>query len=127
MDQLRADAASLRVTLDEALNRVGYQALSDKLATLIVQTQASNFWSDPDTAQKVSRDQAALERRVAPWRELDQSLRDVVELAGLGDASLEHDLRQQIQNIETGFAALKEELKFMGPYDDHGAILSIHA
>lgn len=127
MDQLRADAATLRTTLDEALRRLGYEGLKARLITLTKQTQAPDFWSDPETAQKISRDQAALERRVVPWRQLDESLRDVIELTALGDASLEADLRLQFQNVQTGFTTLKEELKFIGPYDDHNAILSIHA
>jgi peptide chain release factor 2 len=45
----------------------------------------------------------------------------------MDDPSLNTDLIQQLGVTKEQFEALKDELKFAGPYDDHDAILSIHA
>ncbi len=52
---------------------------------------------------------------------------DIIELSESNDPALEADLTLQLEGARAQFAELKEELKFSGPYDDHGAILSIHA
>ncbi len=127
MEQLIAKAQALRTALDDALTRINYTKLQEKLDGLVAQTMAPDFWNDSDHAQSVSREQAALERRLAPWRGLDKLLHDTSELIALGDSALAADLLVQLDTVEEQFAELKEELKFAGPYDAYDAILSIHA
>ena len=127
MEQLHTDAIGLRGALDEAMRRIGYEALLQKLEKAQEQSASPDFWQDSVKAQKVSKEQAALERRIAPWREIDERLNDTTELIALGDVSLEHDLRKQLTEIEAAFTHLKEELKFSGKYDDFNAVVSIYA
>jgi peptide chain release factor 2 len=68
-----------------------------------------------------------LESRVQPWLDLQKSIADVDELLTLGDTSLQVELTTQLEQVNQDFSALKEELRFNGPYDDHDAIVSIHA
>lgn len=127
MDQLYADALELEKDLNDALSRIGFDKLEQRKAEVDEQAADPGLWQDNDNAQKVLREQAALDKRLVPWRELRQSVADVVELSSLDDVSLKEDLNKQLLDAETRFASLKEELKFSGPYDDHDAILSIHA
>lgn len=127
MEQLKSKADALRASLDDALERIGYAKLQEKLDGLIAQTTAPDFWSDSDRAQTVSKEQAALERRLAPWRSLDTLLHDTSELIALSDSTLMADLQVQLEAAEAQLAELKAELKFAGPYDAYDAILSIHA
>ena len=127
MEQLQHKANSLRGEFDDALQRIDFARLQSKLDALAEQVSTPDFWSNSDHAQEVSREQAALDKRLAPWRNVDQLLRDASELIALNDASLLTDLEQQIGQVETKFSELKEELKYAGPYDDHDAIMSIHA
>jgi peptide chain release factor 2 len=70
---------------------------------------------------------AKLEERVRPWLNLQKALAETDELLKLGDASLQAELTQQLAESQAAFAALKEELKFSGPYDGHDAILTLSA
>src|SRR4051812_9107038 len=70
---------------------------------------------------------AKLQQRVAPWHQASKAVDDIVELAKLGDSSLDNELKQQLGKVEQQFAALKDDLKFSGTYDNHDAIISIHA
>lgn len=127
MEQLHTEALELQVQLNDALTRIGFEKLERRKAELDAQANDPDLWQDNEHAQKILREQAALEKRLAPWRAVKQSLAEVVELAGLNDASLADDLTRQLQIASSQFTGLKEELKFSGPYDDHDAILSIHA
>lgn len=127
MDQLQASARTLQSEVRDALARIGYERLVARKKELDEQSAQPNLWQDAAQAQNVLREQSGLEKRLAPWRELTQSVSDVIELAELDDKSLAGDLQTQLEAAERRFSELKEELKFSGPYDDHDAILSIHA
>ncbi len=91
------------------------------------QMQQPDFWSDSQSAQTISKKHAGLVTRIEPWTKLRQSIADMIELAQTNDASLRSDITEQTQKLQETFNLLKDELKFTGPYDDHDAILSIHA
>ncbi len=127
MDQLHTRALELQKKVVDALERIGFEKLEQRKAELDVSAADQNLWQDADMAQMVMREQAALEKRLAPWRAVRQSVADVLELCEMQDASLIHDLTNQLETAEKQFNELKEELKFNGPYDANDAILSIHA
>jgi peptide chain release factor 2 len=127
MDQLHARALDLQKLVVEALTRIGFETLEQRKVELDAQAADQNLWQDAEKAQAVMREQSALEKRLAPWRAVRQSVADVLELADMKDASLTEDLTKQLALAEQQFTELKEELKFSGPYDDHNAILSLHA
>jgi len=124
---VHAQALELQALVADALERIGFNDLEARKRELDTEASATDLWQDNEHAQKVLREQTALEKRVAPWRELKQTVSDIVELSALQDETLTADLETQLQTATRQFEALKEELKFNGPYDDHDAILSIHA
>ncbi len=127
MDELTTQTQALAAALDDALQRIRYAELQKKLQKLDDRTLQPGFWDDSEAAQKVVKEQAALSKRITPWRTLKQTVDDAIELLDLGDLSLGADIAQQVQAAEQTFAELKEELKFAGPYDERSAIVSLHA
>lgn len=127
MDYVRTQAQALRDELLAALERMDFAVLDKQEQKLQQRMSAPDFWQDSQSAQEISKQQAKLERRLAPWRALQKGSRDALELIDLNDASLKHDLEQQVEDLVAQFAALKESLKLIGPYDDATAIVSIHA
>lgn len=127
MDDLRKRAGELQTQVEQALKRLKIDHLQGRLEELRAQSQKPGFWDDSTRAQDVMKQIAGLEERTKPWQELKKSVQDVNELLKLNDDSLAKELEQQLKQASAGFDELKEELKFSGPYDDHGAILSIHA
>jgi peptide chain release factor 2 len=127
MEELQKRAEVLRSTLTDALGRIQFDALSKDKKMLDSQILDATIWDDPEHAQKVMQEHAALEKRLAPWVSLRQSIDDLVELIATGDNSLEADLAAQLESAEGIFKNLKEELKFSGLYDNLNAIVSLHA
>lgn len=127
MEALQTEAKALQQELSQALTRLGFRELKEQKAALDVQMASPAFWSDPAKAQEASKQQAKLERRVAPWQALKQSVDDVVELSGMGDNSVASDLKSQLDEAKRQFTVLKDDLKFAGPYDDNDVIMSIYA
>lgn len=127
MEQLLKQVRALAEQLDDAMDKLHIVVVAQELADLTEQSQATDFWQDTDQAQRIMKRIASLTERITPWQELHASLADLTELIQLDDVSLLDDLSKQYANLETQFTALKQQLKFSGPYDAHDAIVSIHA
>lgn len=121
------DLAALRTDLSAALDKLDFTRLDNEEKRLAEQMTAPDFWNDTQSAQRISQQQAKLARRLQPWRELKSQVDDAVELAALGDDSLEADLQAQHDAAAARFESLKEDLKLSGEYDDFDAILSLNA
>jgi peptide chain release factor 2 len=127
MDDLRKRAKDLKVETNKALERLKIAELQQQLDDLQIASQKSNFWEDSASAQATMKKIAQLEARINPWQTVEKTAGEVDELLKLGDTSLANELQRQLDKVEKDFVGLKEELKFNNPYDDHSAILSIHA
>lgn len=72
-----------------------------------------------------------LRRVIDTWRGLETRVRDLIALAELAieeaDESLAGDVQREAEELEQRVADLEFELSFSGPYDDHNAILAVHA
>jgi peptide chain release factor 2 len=127
VEDLRSGLDALQIELGRALERIGFEGLEAEDKLLHEEMTLPDFWQDTARAQKVSQQQARLERRLAKWRELKTDVQDYDELLRLDDPSLHDDLSDQLDVLIEKFADLKDELKLSGEYDDSAAILSIHA
>jgi peptide chain release factor 2 len=127
MEEQTKRAAVLLAEINQAARQLQIEHLDGQLKELQAASQASDFWDDSSKAQETMKQIAKLEARVKPWTGLQSQINEVGEMLALQDASLHDELETQLQTISDSFNGLKEELKFNGPYDDHDAILSIHA
>lgn len=127
MDEQRKQATSLRGEVSTAFERLRIKEFAKQLAELRSASQQPDFWSDSARAQDVMKQISKLETRTEPWLNLQKGIAETEELLKLGDTSLQAELTNQLMELQASFTALKEELKFNGPYDDHDAIVSIYA
>ncbi|HSX33938.1 MAG TPA: peptide chain release factor 2 [Candidatus Saccharimonadales bacterium] len=127
MEDLRQEALDLQAEIEAAAERIDVDSLVQQKIKLDKQVSAPGFWDDTQKAQHIVREQAKLDARTKPWLDLQKDVNDIVELADMGDDTLRPDISSQLIQIIESFAALKQELKFAGPYDDHDAIMSIYA
>lgn len=120
-------ATQLLADVEAAERSIDITALESKLAELAQQTADPHLWDDQTRAQKLTTQQANLTTRVNSWRTLEAAVRDLLELAALADDTLTDDLNNQLDTLAKQYAEKAAELQFDGPYDDHNAIVSIHA
>ena len=65
--------------------------------------------------------------RLKTWRDFQNNLNDLEELAKLKDDSLLDELSRNLAISQKQFDQLSKQLKFDQPYDDHDVIMSIFA
>jgi peptide chain release factor 2 len=127
MEQLKKQIGQLKSEIDKASERIGLNKLKTQLAKVQEQMAKPDFWQDNLVAQETSKKEAELTRKIEPWQNLQDSVKELGELTGVGDESMREELEQQTVGLQKQFDELKKELRFQGPYDDHGVILSIYA
>lgn len=87
----------------------------------------AQFWHDPERAKRTMQKIAELSTSVEPWLGLQNNIKEMIELADMGDASLTSDLQKQLQTAEKTYNKLKRDLRYNEPFDDHGLIMTIYA
>lgn len=127
MDSLIAKLTDLHVQVAAAWRALNLDDLEHEQTKLAVEIAQPNFWQDAQAAATTSQRESQLRTRLEPWQRLRTELDDALELGSTGDESLRGDLEAQLVQSAVVFESLKEELKYSGPYDDHDAIISIHA
>jgi len=72
---------------------------------------------------------AELKRVVQVWRELEKRVADITELISLTeeDASLQAEIRAEVEKIASQLDELEFQMAFSGEYDARNAILAVHA
>ncbi len=90
-------------------------------------TEDSNFWDDPENAQKVMKKIANLRQEIEEWKILIQRIQDTKELAGIGDESLRAELKPEVDLLEKLVAQKELTTLLSGKYDHGNALLSINA
>jgi peptide chain release factor 2 len=122
VDEQRKKYQVLKAAVDDAILRLGIADLIKKRDSLKQASEAADFWTDAAAAQKIMREISSLDGRTLQWEALQASCQDIAEFL---DADI--DASEMLAEAQKTFDSLKADLKFNGPYDDHDAILSIHA
>jgi peptide chain release factor 2 len=92
-------------------------------------TSQPEFWNDPDTAQRTMRRLSDLSGQAERWETLQQQATDLTTLIDLidDDDDMRAEIEREAEQLLAGVDDLELQLVLSGPYDDHDAILAIHA
>jgi peptide chain release factor 2 len=96
-----------------------------ELAGLDKLAQDPALWNNPEAAQRTMRALSQIRGEINLWRETEQSIRDSLELAGLGDTSLRPELEAEVTRLEAQTGKMEFETLLSGDYDRDNAIFTI--
>ena len=127
MQPLKRRCSELLQQINTAYETLQIDAKNEQMSQIDEQLADSGVWANPDHAQQLSRESAALKNLVDPWLVLRSQTTDLSELMDLGDDSMIAEFEQQLQAIETEFEQKRKELLFDGKYDNRAAVLKLSA
>ena len=110
-------------------NKFNRQAKQEELGHLETESQAADFWQNPQKAQSVMKQIASLEEEINTFNQLDKELQDfsgIVDLA-TSDPQIEKELGPQLASLGKKLESLEAKMFLSGPYDASPAIVAIHA
>ncbi len=98
-----------------------------RIQELQKQSEAEDFWQQPEIAQGIMQQLANLKEQIEPYLEIKQKIIDAIELASLEDESLIPELETEIEQIINNLKQREFYAMFSGKYDYGNAYLAIHA
>lgn len=102
-----------------------------KILELEERMQSPGFWEDRLRAQEIAKKLSHLQTQVDFWEKLETELRELEQVASLakaeGDSELDQDLEQKLVNLKNKYEQTRILTFLSGKYDDHDALVSIHA
>lgn len=127
MEHLVSLLADMKESIDGLMARQGIAECEARIAEIETQASATDFWEDPDGAQKLMQEMSSLKAKVERWRGVSNRINDALELAEMDDDSLLDDLTQEVEALEPVVERMSFQAMLSGPYDHENAILAIHA
>jgi peptide chain release factor 2 len=126
-DELRA----LRRRLDEAAAYLDISTSRKRLAELEPELTRSDLWDDPEAAQAIGREYAAVKDDVDLMASLESRLSDAEVLFDLareeGDGSVEGDIDDMVADLVGEVDRLELRSLFTGEHDQLDAVCEVHA
>ncbi|HMK96397.1 MAG TPA: peptide chain release factor 2 [Acidimicrobiales bacterium] len=126
-EELRA----LRRRLDEAAAYLDIETSRKRLAELEPELSRPGLWDDPESAQALAREYAALKDDVDMMASLESRLSDAEVLYELAreedDASVEGELSSAVSGLEAELGQLELRSLFTGEHDELDAVCEVHA
>ncbi|WP_315005648.1 peptide chain release factor 2 [uncultured Selenomonas sp.] len=131
LEDLKPILNDLGEKLDQMRISLEIPAKEEKIAELEYKMGEPSFWDDAAAAQKLNQELAALKGGVDTYKGLMAKYEDAETLYEMGieegDASMEDDIRADLDLIAEGLETLQLEVLLSGDYDANDAILTLHA
>ena len=131
LEDLKPTLNDLGEKLDQMRISLEIPAKEEKIAELEYKMSEPTFWDDAAAAQKLNQELAALKGGVDTYKGLMAKYEDAETLYEMGieegDASMEDDIRAELDLIAEGLETLQLEVLLSGDYDANDAILTLHA
>lgn len=131
LEDLKPTLNDLGEKLDQMHISLEIPAKEEKIAELEYKMGEPSFWDDAAAAQKLNQELAALKGGVDTYKGLMAKYEDAETLYEMGieegDASMEDDIRAELDLIAEGLETLQLEVLLSGDYDANDAILTLHA
>lgn len=123
LKQLITDVADLKTKINLDAKKQRILELEDKM-------QAEGFWKDNETAQKITQEYNQIKNFYDFWTSLEKNCSELLLLieGELDGAELDTKyLEKQVSDLEKQYEENRLVLLLSKKYDDHDAVVSIHA
>ncbi|HEX2766894.1 MAG TPA: peptide chain release factor 2 [Candidatus Limnocylindria bacterium] len=130
---MRDEALRLARLVDDTRCAFDLGAKESELAELTERSADPNLWNDPAAAQQIMRRAEELRAEIDTWRTLGERARGLADMAELAaadpeeGAALQPDLERDLAALQADWGRMEQQLLLSEPYDERGAIVSIHA
>ncbi|HEX5787607.1 MAG TPA: peptide chain release factor 2 [Woeseiaceae bacterium] len=131
INHIRQDIENLNERASALRGYLDYDAKAERLTEVRRELEQPGVWNDPERAQGLGRERAALEQVVVTLDTLSTGLADAAELLALAadedDAATAGEVAKELAGFEATLAGLEFRRMFAGEMDPNNAYLDIQA
>ena len=130
-DDYRFKIQGMRETLKEAEYALDIEHLRPRLAELEKEQENPEIWQDLEKSTKIGKEVSALRNKITAYENGVTALNDAADVVDLieetGDESLIAELDEMLKIAEKDIEDMRIRAILKGDYDNHNAMLSLHA
>ena len=127
MDNIISQLTEFKRQIDELMARIDIAGKQQLIEALERDASESDFWNNPDAAQKTMQRLAKLRSVVDRWGTLAGRIADAIELAEIADADMQAELEAETEALREIVESMSLQAMLAGDYDSEDAIFAIHA
>ena len=127
MDNIISQLTAFKKQIDELMGRIDIAGKARRIVELEAEASESDFWNDPEAAQKTMQQLAKLRSQVNKWRSLADRINDAIELAEIADADMGEEMEAETESLREIVQTMSFQAMLSGDYDNEDAIFAIHA
>lgn len=131
MHEIKAQLKEIQGLIDQGLQKVDLPGKRSELEVLNKEMERPDFWNDTEKAQLISQKAAGISRLIETWEgmkgEVEELLGLLPEIHPEEDPEAAEEFREMVKNLEVNWRKLEISTFLNGKYDDHNAILTVHA
>ena len=130
-DDYRLKIQGMRAVLKEAEYALDIEHLRPRLTQLEEEQQSPDVWQDLEKSTKIGREISSIRGKIDAYDKGATALSDAEDWVALieetGDESLIAELDEMLATAEKDIEDMRIRAILKGPYDNHNALLSLHA
>ena len=130
-DDYRFKIQGMRETLKEAEYALDIEHLRPRLKELEIEQENPEIWQDLEKSTKIGREISALKNKITSYEKGATALSDAEDVIDLieetEDESLIAELDEMLVTAEKDIEEMRIRAILKGPYDNHNAMLALHA
>ena len=130
-DDYRLRIQDLRAVLDEAGYALDIEHLKPRLAELEKEQENPDVWQDLEKSTKIGKEVAQVRAKINAYEAGETALSDAADVVDLieetEDESLIAELDEMLVVAEKDIEDMRIRAILKGPYDNHNAMLALHA
>ncbi len=131
MHEVKTHLDELETQITMALKAIDLEEKRHRVIELETLTQEPDFWNDQKRAQQVTREASHTRTFIDQWEHLQKDLKELIEMFPTIDPETDPDsaveYKTMVEKLAKDWRVLEIQTFLSGKYDDHSAILSIHA
>ena len=127
MDNIISQLTGFKRQIDELMTRIDIAGKVQLIEALEGEASESDFWNNPDAAQKTMQRLSKLKSAVDRWGTLADRIADAIELAEIADADMQAELEAETEALGEIVETMSLQAMLAGDYDNEDAIFAIHA
>jgi peptide chain release factor 2 len=131
MHEIKERLETISKEIEGALKKIDPESLKHRIIELNILSQETDFWANPDKAQKMSKELSDLQKELDAWEKIQSNCTELLDLFPTinieEDPAAAADFKKMAAALEEDWHKLELKTFLNGKYDKHNVIMSIHA
>ncbi len=131
LDNLKVELESYRTPLKNLYRSLDLENKENRIIELNRKMEEPDFWNDPESSTKQSKELGSLKEDVATYKKLDSQFTDMFDLIDMAnednDETLAQEIIQEFASFKEDYEKIRLKTLLSGEYDAKNAILRLNA